>query len=524
MAQFYTLEEAARVLGMDPEELKSKAQHREVRAFLDGGTWRFKSADIDELARKTGLGSDPEFSLSDPEFSNPSEIFGSESRDEINLSEFQLGVVPSDLGPKSMDIPAAGSISDADILLDDSLIPLGSGSGSSSHILGMEPAGKRPSDSDVRLVPDGPKGASDSDVQLSGEVPIVSARPSDSDVTLVQEGSGSFDALDAVGPGSDPSGETMLRPSPVGGGPIPHKADDSDDSDFELTPSSVIDALQPESGSDFELTALDGSDEFEATPRLRPSDSDVTGASAATTGVNIGKPSDSGIGLQSVGGFTYEDHDSIELTPLDESDGPTSAPPPKAKAAPEPKSDPSATALPIKAESQKDIFDDTDFEVDALELHNDDQTMQIDAQSDFDLEESESASEVFAIDEEDVDQNAATAMGPAVLEDSDAITGAIADEDVSGEMGGAGWEEEAAAASTPSRVTAAAPAAAGGLLSGGNPGAEWGGLWVGLLAVATILLLALSFITMDVVANLNGYEGSNAISSGLVKMIAGQGS
>ena len=30
MAQFYTLEEAARVLGMNSEDLKSKAQSREV--------------------------------------------------------------------------------------------------------------------------------------------------------------------------------------------------------------------------------------------------------------------------------------------------------------------------------------------------------------------------------------------------------------------------------------------------------------------------------------------------------------
>ena len=37
MAQFYTLEEAARVLGMSPEDLKAKAQQREVRGFLDGG-------------------------------------------------------------------------------------------------------------------------------------------------------------------------------------------------------------------------------------------------------------------------------------------------------------------------------------------------------------------------------------------------------------------------------------------------------------------------------------------------------
>ena len=65
MAQFYTLEEAARVLGMSPEELKAKAQHREVRAFLDGGSWRFRVVDVDELARRRGLGSDAELRLSD---------------------------------------------------------------------------------------------------------------------------------------------------------------------------------------------------------------------------------------------------------------------------------------------------------------------------------------------------------------------------------------------------------------------------------------------------------------------------
>src|ERR1700729_4021601 len=67
MAQFYTLEEAARVLGMSNEELKGKAQAREVRAFLDGGSWRFRVVDIDELARRRGLGSDAELRLSDLE-------------------------------------------------------------------------------------------------------------------------------------------------------------------------------------------------------------------------------------------------------------------------------------------------------------------------------------------------------------------------------------------------------------------------------------------------------------------------
>ena len=86
MAQFYSLEEAARVLGMSPEELKAKAQHREVRAFLDGGSWRFRVADVDELARRRGLGSDPELPLSDLDLTMPS---GSGSG--IDLSEFQLG-------------------------------------------------------------------------------------------------------------------------------------------------------------------------------------------------------------------------------------------------------------------------------------------------------------------------------------------------------------------------------------------------------------------------------------------------
>ena len=55
----------------------------------------------------------------------------------------------------------------------------------------MKPGGKKPSDSDVRLVPDQPpKGASDSDVRLmpAGLAPHL---PSDSDVTLVNDDSSS---------------------------------------------------------------------------------------------------------------------------------------------------------------------------------------------------------------------------------------------------------------------------------------------------------------------------------------------
>ena len=274
MAQFYTLEEAAKALGMNPEDLKAKAQHREIRAFMDSGSWRFRVADIDELARRRGLGSDPELSLSDLDLDAPSIASGS---GEFNLSEFQLGSHAPDLGQHTTEVPHHRS-DEQDVLLDDLHVPgdLISGSGSSSTILGMKAGGKLPSDSDVRLVSDIHKGASDSDVRLA---PMTSRGPGDSDVTLVKD-EASLSDFPAV-----KLGEMHARHNPLIGSSA--EVPLGSGSDFELTPSSVVDALQPESGSDFELTALDASDEFDATPLSGPGDSDVTAAEPAASGINV---------------------------------------------------------------------------------------------------------------------------------------------------------------------------------------------------------------------------------------------
>ena len=302
---------------------------------------------------------------------------GSDEVESLDLSEFQLGVAKPDLGAETMHFGKAGAAaegsSEHDILLDDLSLPPNPVTGSSSVIIGVSTShGKHPSDSDVRLVPDNVKGASDSDVRLAS-ADTGFRRPSDSDVTLVKDDTADHGVLT---PGSSGSG---LRGSPLLGSSAEVPAGSSD-SDFDLNPSSeLIDALQPDSGSDFELTALDASDEFEATP-LKPSDSDVTAADPNTSGINLSRPSDSGINLQGASGLGLGQADSIELAPL--SDEELQTRPAKRPAKPAkpsaPKKSLSRTPPPAAKKGEKDIFDDTDFEVD-VPLSDDDSDDKTDA-------------------------------------------------------------------------------------------------------------------------------------------------
>jgi excisionase family DNA binding protein len=549
MAQFYTLEEAARVLGMSPEDLKQKAQQREVRAFMDGGSWQFRVADVDELARRRGLGSDPELLIPDSNLDVPD---GSGSG-EIDLSEFQLGTGKSDLTARTMDIAGGGSVSDddQDVQFDDLSLPPGPLSSSSSTIIGMNQ--KKPaSDSDVRLMPDKPlKGRADSQVRLRVDEPLSppsyeGPMPSDSDVTLVNDEDSSLHDVSALRP--NPGAPSVGRVGSSAEISTSEAPDPESSSDFELMPSTDITAaLEPESGSDFELTALDASDEFEATPLTGPSDSDVTAAQPSASGINLARPSDSGINLQTVGGFDLSQADSIELAPLDDEpvrpaskSAPKSAPKPAAKPAAAKAQDPnsatrmpgldpnSATRMPgipmdpgatSMGLTEKDIFEDTDFslEVDALDSDHDDRTVQLDRSSDFDLEESGSASEVFALDEDDVDQNAATAMGAAVADDDSGEFSA--DDAGSGEMS-SGWDVESEAAPSSASMSAPAAAAVGSRLVSSAPQAEWGGIWVGLLGVTTFLVFISMVFSYDLVQNLYDFQRSGP-ASGLINSISG---
>ena len=351
------------------------------------------------------------------------------------------------------------------------------------------------------------RGASDSDVRLASPDPDLK-QPSDSDVTLIKD-----DTVDHgyLTPPSG-SGDTSVRPSLSVGSSAEVPAAESD-SDFELNPSSdLVNVLQPESGSDFELSALDASDEFESTP-LRPSDSDVTAADPNLSGINLSRPSDSGINLQAAGDFDLGHHDSIELAPLSDDELKThksaqAKPKPAGKAQPG-KAKPSLAATPPPAvkKGEKDIFDDTDFEVNVplSDDDSDDKTVQLEQVSDFDLEEGDSGSEVFAIDEEDVDQNAATAMAPSAFaeeeEEDDGFEDAVSSEMATAWSSGEG---STSGGQAPAMVISreAAP--------------EWGGVWVGLLGFTTVCLFFASLMAIDLMRNLNDFHDT-PVASGMVR-------
>src|SRR5437764_766950 len=101
--QFYTLDEAARVLGVPPDEVKRMADRNEVRAFRDRGTMRFRAPEIDELARRRGRGSDPDLQLGEtttappagpPAAKPPSSKKGGAAAPEV----FNFSLEPGDSG------------------------------------------------------------------------------------------------------------------------------------------------------------------------------------------------------------------------------------------------------------------------------------------------------------------------------------------------------------------------------------------------------------------------------------------
>jgi excisionase family DNA binding protein len=358
--QYYTLEQAAQILRIDPEQLKEMARKKEIRAFQDRSGWRFRSQEIDEMARERGYGSDPELPLGDAgkakagDSGRGNEVFNF-SLDEDESDEVQLAKQPaatekpsrsgsgsgsrSKAGSSKSPPPKAASDSDVRLVMEGSgekfaadagsKAPASKGPVSPAPKVGSSKSRMAPpvkDDSGVRIVPlDQP---SDSDVKIEPTSPHDSAVPmpgrkvtkkaSDSDIRIEEAGhSGRVDQnvteeidLDAEErKAKEAQAKTGRRPKPASSPTLPTKSPfELSESDIDVNGPAGAESAEADtdSSSDFELKPMaDSSSPIEVSSdellALKSDDEvglgEMTGGKGAS-GINLRDPADSGISLE----------------------------------------------------------------------------------------------------------------------------------------------------------------------------------------------------------------------------------
>jgi excisionase family DNA binding protein len=609
---FYTLEEAARILGTSPEELNRMAQKRELRAFADRGTWRFRSQDIDELARQRGTAEAappppatvpsspgrtktpmPKTPMPKPaESAMDDEIFGFSLSDETSdyskdvvlekppaastrkktsglksppppSDEGELRLVPDDLNLEGDELrltdetPPASAKRSSGVKQDQPVQPSG------RRRSGLHPSQRR--DSEVKL--GGPDEDEvnlgfDSSVKFKDDDSMVTVgdlipkAPGDSDIRLESDAPPAPDDADREVPATEEiiDLDAELRKASEGGMTLKPVSKVKKLSKVVKPSSKVKDqGKSPElpttspfelSESDLQLapmdddssgTHADGSSEFDL--ELPPENADdavelggpPSGDSpAGRSGINLRKPSDSGISLER--DSTSTDEVDFELS-LD-SEGTDS----------QPKTDPRAgsgsdsefelslddegdltTGESATGTSEKDIFE-TDFELPALDEESGSQAVALSEtdtdleSSDFDLAldegdvpaEEESGSAVVALGDEEPAEGPATqarkrAAGATDSDSSSEFDLLTGDED----YGAIEREAEGEEAGEEQELVAAAPPA------------EWGTLPAMLMLPCVFIMILVGLMSFELLHGMWGYHQPYKTTSILVKPIAG---
>lgn len=256
MAQFYTLEEAATRLQIGPDEFRRrlKTEWTSIRPFRDGPTLRFRAADVDELARSLGAASDPGLPLGP---------VGSPAAEESG-----------DYAALPADRPSARKSGDE---------PLGLGGGEDIYVAPESGHGKPKvkGDSDVRLdLSKPPQQGSDPESHLpTEEIALdLSGPPSG---TLKSPSSG---RLSAPKSGAKLTGDSGKISNPPG-----KKEGTDSSSEFELSLDSDSDSFELQLSSDSSEEVDIGSADRGGDPK------------SGHSGINLGKPSDSGVSLEKKG-------------------------------------------------------------------------------------------------------------------------------------------------------------------------------------------------------------------------------
>jgi hypothetical protein len=296
------LSEAAKMLGVEAEELSDMRSRGEIHGYRDGSSWKFKESEIERVKDELGVG-------------------GAASADDG--SEDLIDVDDSGQDEAAHSEPLDGS----SILVSEETLGKSS---SASGIIGGDDAAST-EDSDIQLASDLEGG---SDLKLAGS--DIGLSEGDSDVSLAADDQGSDVKLvagdsDVVGDEDDfvtdsdvlaDSGDEELGTSDTGRLSDPNLAEEDDALELATGDSLALgdDDLLLEEGSHASALDLEDDDEDDLVLSGSGIGSDVT-LGAGDSGIGLANPSESGLDLADVELDLGESGvDSLELPEDDDDD------------------------------------------------------------------------------------------------------------------------------------------------------------------------------------------------------------
>lgn len=509
--KYLSLEEAAAILAVRPDELMRLREKGDIRGFADRGNWKFKEEDVRALMRTRQADSDPEVPLYKPEDSSKADIdlFSSDSDVRLvggeDLSEDDLDLVlggDSDVQLRGLDsesevrLEAPKTDMDMDISDSDSDVQLiGSDSDSDVQLVGADDD----SDSDVQLI-DG--GDTTHDLSLAPESRLA-MDSGDGDDTVLPFESGRLDA--AIGDSSDSdvnlhdedsSSDVSLIPGdddPIALDPLAGDSEYTsvlaDESGISLGGGSSV-LLSGESGISLEGASDSGvhrgdADDDEGITLALDDDSGIS-LSAGDSGISL-EAADSGISLDSISDSGISLDDDFSGT------------------------------VPMMDVMRDNDVTETSFEIPSL---SDDSAYEL--KMDDDLEDTRT------LDMSDVSDEAGLDDGAFEIDDDDADSGYVSDafaDDDELELDAGAFEDEDEFVEVDGDVFDTvddgpqfAPSAT---RYGAPPESEWGMMEFGLLTVASIFMIACGLVLTDLVKNTATAADPSPVSSTLLETIGG---
>jgi excisionase family DNA binding protein len=324
MAQkFLTLDEAAEQLGVTKERLSQLREAGKVRAYRDGASWKFRGDDVDRLSSEGIPTLDPPSDI-DLGSSLSLDLDRDDARSaggsglELDLGEDELVTGPaSDFNLDDIEEPTVQAMGadDAEEVLgasdDDQLLDLSDSILLSEKNLG--PAGRPPStiigkaeldpDGDLDLTLRGDDSTAMSDVKLAKSDILIGTDDDSLDLEPPNP-SDHFQNLAELDVDLESESSRVLTPGPKKGkGASKAQAPPSSELELAASDSNVVGTqsdigLSGSGGASGGLTGLSalGLDDDD---QVLGEGSDVT-LSAASSGINIISPSDSGLSLDEV--------------------------------------------------------------------------------------------------------------------------------------------------------------------------------------------------------------------------------